>query len=117
MPARPKHLSPAPSFVLVALSLAGCIPQVEPPASPPPTQAVPPPASTGPTDDECGAGDVGAYLNQLPTSDTMEKIRATVGKRTIRTIHPGDAVTMDFVPYRLNIELGADGRIKRFHCG
>ena len=101
---------------LAAMTLAGCIPQVEPPESPPPAEGSPP-ATTEPAGDQCGARDLGSYLNQLPTDDTMEQIRATVGQRTIRTIRPGDAVTMDYSPYRLNVELGADGRIKRFRCG
>lgn len=35
----------------------------------------------------------------------------------IRIIHPGDAVTMDFSPRRLNVEIGMDGRIAAIRCG
>ena len=45
------------------------------------------------------------------------EISATVGERPIRYIAPGDAVTLDFSPSRLNVELGEDGRIKLFRCG
>ena len=34
-----------------------------------------------------------------------------------RAINPGDMVTQDFRPDRLNIEIGEDGRIKQFRCG
>ncbi len=34
-----------------------------------------------------------------------------------RVITPGTAVTMDHRPDRLNIEVGADGRIARVYCG
>jgi len=92
---------------MASLSVAGCIPPAAPP-SPPPLE----------TDaDQCGAGKLGAYLGQLPASDAMDRIRAEVGERPIRTIRPGEAVTMDFAPARLNIEVGEDGRIKRFRCG
>jgi hypothetical protein len=97
------------SFAL-ALTLAGCIPRTQPPAQPPPPL-------TDTTGDECGASRLGDYLNLLPTDDAMAKIRAAVGERPIRTIRPGQAVTMDFAPGRLDIELGVDGRIKRFRCG
>ena len=35
----------------------------------------------------------------------------------VRVIEPGAAVTMDHVPNRLNVEIGADGRIKSVRCG
>ena len=35
----------------------------------------------------------------------------------IRYIGPGDAVTMDFRPDRMNIELDATGTVTRVYCG
>lgn len=35
----------------------------------------------------------------------------------VRVIHPGEAVTMDFNPGRLNVEIGTDGRIVAIRCG
>lgn len=67
--------------------------------------------------DACGAGKLGRWLNVLPTEDVKREIAATVGERPIRYYTEGDPVTMDFNPARLNAELGADGRIKRFRCG
>ena len=37
--------------------------------------------------------------------------------RTMRWIRPGDVVTMDYSPQRLNINLDAQGRVERFTCG
>ena len=68
-------------------------------------------------DSGCGADKLGRWLNVLPTAEVKGQIAATVGQRPIRYIGPGDAVTMDFSPARLNVELGADGRIKVFRCG
>lgn len=76
------------------------------------TQPSPEPAA-----DECGADKLGSYLNQLPTTDAMDKIRKAIGHDRIRAINPGDMVTQDLRPDRLNIEIGEDGRIKRFRCG
>jgi hypothetical protein len=66
---------------------------------------------------DCGAEKVGKWLNTLPTADVKADIARTVGERPIRYYTQGDPVTMDFSPARLNVELGADGRIKLFRCG
>ncbi len=39
------------------------------------------------------------------------------GARSIRWIAPGEAVTMDYQPERLNVELDASGRVIRARCG
>ncbi len=124
---------------LSALALAGCTQSedraptkseapVTAPAPPPTSQPAPPsdsaqpvPGATTPAPvplaDECGASKLGDYLNQLASADITTKIEQTVGHARIRTIKPGDAVTMDFRPDRLNVEIGADGRITRLRCG
>ncbi len=110
----------------IALTLAGCTqPESQVPAPSqtpvPAATAQPAPPSEGtepkPAADECGAGKLGSYLGQPATGDTLAKVRQTIGHDRIRTINPGDAVTMDFRPDRLNIEVGDDGRIKRLRCG
>ena len=74
--------------------------------------------SGGEADDgDCGADKLGRWLNALPSAEVKAQIAATVGQRAIRYIGPGDAVTLDFSPSRLNVELGQDGRIKLFRCG
>lgn len=65
---------------------------------------------------ECGADTLGQYVNQLYTDDMLTKIRAAVGHERIRVIRPGDAVTMDYRPDRLNVEIDEDGRVRRVHC-
>ena len=65
----------------------------------------------------CGADKLANWRNLLPTEEVKAEIAATVGQRSIRYIAPGDAVTLDFSPSRLNVELGEDGRIKLFRCG
>lgn len=74
-------------------------------------------ASPPVADSECGAGKLGRFVNLLPTSTAKAQIAETVGERTIRYIEHGQAIDADFVPSRLNVELGVDGRIKRFRCG
>ncbi len=119
------------SILFGAAQLAGCgdqPPDSEPPATESPAAAAPNfPAATQapdtlepasePAADECGAGKLGRWLNVLPTETVMKEIADTVGERTIRTYTQGDPITMDFSAARLNVELGADGRIKLFRCG
>lgn len=66
---------------------------------------------------ECGADKLDRWLNVLPTETVKAEIREAVGHDRIRYIAPGDVVTMDFRPDRLNVETGEDGRIKLFRCG
>lgn len=66
---------------------------------------------------QCGADQLDRWLNVLPTETVREEIRETVGHDRIRYIAPGDVVTMDLRPDRLNVETGEDGRIKLFRCG
>lgn len=89
-------------------------------------EAVPqPPADEGtpvvnanePDADECGADKLARWLNALPTETVRAEIREAIGHDHIRYIAPGDAVTMDLRPDRLNVETGEDGRIKLFRCG
>nr|WP_290428545.1 I78 family peptidase inhibitor [Defluviimonas salinarum] len=35
----------------------------------------------------------------------------------VRVVHPDEAVTMDYNPGRLNVEIGADGMIAAIRCG
>jgi hypothetical protein len=80
-------------------------------------EAAPEVNSDEPDADECGADKLGRWLNVLPTETVKAQIRDTVGHDRIRYIAPGDVVTMDLRPDRLNVETGEDGRIALFRCG
>lgn len=66
---------------------------------------------------ECGADRLGEYVNVLPSDDIRDRIAEAVGHDRIRYIAPGQPVTADLRPDRLNVETGVDGRIKLFRCG
>lgn len=91
--------------------LAGCAGSAGP-CNPTAAPAFPPPA-----DDQCGAAELSRYAGAQPTAEVRAAIAAALGDRRVRYIAPGDAVTMDHAPSRLNVELGEDGRIKRLRCG
>lgn len=80
------------------LLLAGCI--VEP---------MPEPLPDG---DACGAAGLQGFVGQDEAI-----LAATTFVAPVRIIRPGTAVTMDFSPGRLNIELDARGKITRVYCG
>jgi hypothetical protein len=123
-------------IALLALALAGCgatdrqapapseslvpLPTTQP-APPAPEPSPAPPVSTRPSPEpaanECGADKLGAFVNQLPTTETMDAVRRAVAHDRIRPIKPGDVVTMDYRADRLNVEIGVDGRIRLFRCG
>lgn len=95
---------------LAAIALSACASSTGS-AGTSPELAPPPP-------DECQASKLGRYLNVLPTDDIKAAIAAEVGQdRRIRYIAPGQAITLDYLVFRLNVETGKDGRIKRFYCG
>jgi hypothetical protein len=53
-----------------------------------------------------------------PDAATLEAIRsAPGGPSRLRVIRPGQPVTMDHVPRRLNILLGEDGLVAGLRCG
>ena len=64
-----------------------------------------------PTSTECTAD---AHQNLIGQSET---VLATMKFGVpVRVIHPGDAVTMDFQPDRLNFIIGESGKIEKIEC-
>ncbi len=90
-------------MLLAPLLAAAC---AAAPAAPPP-QPVPPPA-----EDSCGAAPYARLVGQDATALERELIL-----KPVRLIRPGDAVTMDFNPQRMNFEIDAANRIARIFCG
>ncbi|WP_420859599.1 I78 family peptidase inhibitor [Marivivens marinus] len=68
---------------------------------------VPPPA-----EDTCGAAEFSPLVGQQ--SNALER---QLIMRQVRVIRPGDAVTMDYRPDRLNFEIDSAGQIARIFCG
>lgn len=64
------------------------------------------------TDALCGAEALDVHVGQ--SVDVLASQSLPDGTRIIR---PGMAVTMDYWPDRLNVELDAEDRILRTYCG
>lgn len=88
------------------LSAAGCMTPVN--------DDIPPPAMGS---GECDADAARSLVGQPATAELGAEALRLSGARTIRWIQPGQAVTMDFRPDRLNIKLDAQNRVEAITCG
>lgn len=82
------------AMALVVLGLSACQPVAKP------------------SEASCGAARLGGWVGQ-PVAALDEQYLP----QTVRLIRPGDAVTEDFKPGRLNVILDASDLLVAFHCG
>ena len=94
------------SLALFALAVAGCAP-VEDGAdgnwTRPPTM--------------CGSRQLDRFVGKKRTDAISAEVARISEAKSIRWIKPGTAVTMDYRPERLNVDLDDKGVITGFHCG
>ena len=62
--------------------------------------------------DTCGLAEVQDFIGE-----NESVVMATVFVNPTRIIHPGDSVTMDFNPERINFRVGPGGLIEQITCG
>ena len=84
--------------LLILIALTGCS-MTEPPLPPK-------------LEDTCGAADFAYLIGQDATA--LEK---TLLLGPVRVIRPGDAVTMDFRPDRINFKIAENETIQTIDCG
>lgn len=102
----------------LAFALAACSTAGEPTSSEPmPVNGSPPLVIDDDFNESCDAKAAEQYVGQMLDEALGERAKAATGARGVRVIRPGMAVTMDYRPGRLNIELDEAGRIVRFRCG
>lgn len=124
------------SFALAALTLlaplaAACGDAVDADAAPSPEQPVevaelerdlPEPEETAPAvgeaDARCRANLAQPFVGQQLDLDTRSELLDAVAPQVlIRFIEPGEAVTDDLNPERLNVSIGEDGAVAEVYCG
>lgn len=66
---------------------------------------------------ECRADAGQRFVGTPLTGRTTERARRATGAKTVRTIRPGVAVTMDYRVDRLNVEVDDKGDIVAVRCG
>ena len=72
---------------------------------------------SGDSTDTCSAANVRSFVGQPDQLSIRAALAAAVGKRGIRWVRPGSAVTQDMQPGRLNVIVVEDGRIGSLRCG
>ena len=76
--------------------------------------------ATAPPDDAaaiCRTEGLNDLVGRQASQELGEAALGRSGARTLRWIRPGDAVTMDYSPQRLNVHLDEQDRVARFACG
>lgn len=98
-------MRPLPSLrlLILPLALAACV------AGPAPDRPLPP---DGVAPASCGASRLEGFVGQ-----PVAALNAQYLPETVRIIRPGDAVTEDYSPSRLNVVLDDKDIITEFWCG
>ena len=65
----------------------------------------------------CDDRALGSFVGQRPDQETSLKLMGFARARTLRWVPHGGAVTMDYSPQRLTVQLDAQGRIASAKCG
>jgi hypothetical protein len=89
-----------------ALTLAACAP---------PTPDAP--SAGGPPTVACNDTAAQAYVGQPATTANVEAARLAAGAAIVRTVRPGEVVTMEFRADRLTLQIDAAGNITGASCG
>ncbi|KAA9006987.1 I78 family peptidase inhibitor [Histidinibacterium aquaticum] len=90
------------ALAALALLLAACGAPSVPPGPPVPA----------PGEDTCGASPYTGLVGRDGTA--LERVLIM---RQVRVIRPGDAISEDLRPARINFVIGGDGSIARIYCG
>jgi nitrous oxide reductase accessory protein NosL len=67
--------------------------------------------------DTCQAAKVHGFIGRPDDAATRAALAAMIGKRAVRWVRPGTAVTQDMQPGRLNVIVVEDGQIGSLRCG
>ncbi|MEF2198125.1 I78 family peptidase inhibitor [Pseudomonas aeruginosa] len=108
------------SALVLAALLAGCSSNGDGPSiegASVATGSASAPAATPAADGRCDANAVQAYVGKQASAAIVEEARRAAGAEVARALRPHDAVTMDYNPRRLNIDVDDTLVIKRLSCG
>jgi len=97
------------TLAVAALAAAAGCAAPAPPAAPEPSAA----AAQG----RCQAEAVQSLVGQQLSSVLMEEARKTSGAGSARVLRPGQAVTMEFNPSRVNVEVNRRDVVTAIRCG
>ncbi len=95
--------------LLFVVGCAGCAP----PAAVQPESPGPKISGNG----RCDAGKVAWAIGQTADKDTMARVWRESGAGLIRPVAPGQAMTRDYRPDRVNVYIDAGNTITKVNCG
>lgn len=67
--------------------------------------------------DGCNADAARKFIGQIATADVIEQARKAAGAALARTLQPGQVVTMEYHPSRLNIDVDDANVVANLRCG
>ena len=93
----------------------------------PPSESVPPPPAAAPADPEngvavepdaaCNAEQAEWAVGQIADEDLLARARDAAGARTARFLRPDEAITLEYLGSRLNLELDEYETVISVRCG
>ena len=96
-------------MLIAAMLLGGCATMIEEDAGTP--------APTPSLEGKCQTEALSALVGEAATAELGAEALRLSQARTVRWIPPGQAVTMDYRPDRLNIRLDDKNVVQSFDCG
>lgn len=118
----PASTRPVPFVAALVLSLAGCTPPASAPEAPASSPSAPAsstattPPSTAPAA-ACDASKAQWAIGQALDEALLERARVDAGARVVRSLKPGQRVTMEFNAERLNVDVDDDAIVTGVRCG
>lgn len=101
------------AILLAALLTGGCVAISDPDAGA--TEAAQPAESASSA--SCDASKMSSLVGQAHTPARAEEARKLSGAKTVRSLRPGDVMTMDYRVDRLNLKIDGQGKIEGANCG
>lgn len=98
------------AIIILALAMAG-------PTLAEKTNTARPALATPPAMEGCDVSDVKALIGQIYDEALATRAKEMTGATIVRTMRPGQMVSMDFREDRLTLELDAAGKVVKASCG
>jgi hypothetical protein len=82
-----------------------------------PLPAEPVPGTSPSLEGECDAKAAQAYIGKTASAEVVAQAKAAAGAAHVRTLKPGQMVTMEFRAGRLNLDVDGNNVITNARCG
>jgi hypothetical protein len=76
-----------------------------------------PPLANPPAMEGCDVSDVKELVGRIQDETLTKRAQDMTGAMIVRTVRPGEAVTMDYRADRLTLEIDSAGKVVTARCG